>query len=1483
MLSRFARLRGRLPHAIAASLLGGASVLAPVAASAQSGGIADPDTAIIDEDAFPVVIQVLSNDDAGVEITGFSPASDGSVSEVISGGLTTGFTYEPDPDFNDTDSFTYDVIDPSTNETETETVTITVNPVDDAPVAFDDDVPAVDAGEADAIVENGPAVNVTAAILANDVELDGEELTITSIDSTGTIGTVDLDEGSVTFEATDDVATSTSFDYTVSDGTSEASATVNVTIEPVDDLPVAGAVPDQDAAEEETISIDVLSYATDPDGGTLEVVSATSWADGEVAINEETGAIDYTAPDELSAGIGLFEYKLNGGSAGIVFVGLSPVDDAPVAVADTANVDEADTVLIDVLTNDTDVDGGPLNIESVSTPSVGTAVIEANEIRYTHEGDSLNDVTFSYTVNGGSEAEVIVSIANGDQDPITVDDISIDIDEDAASAAIPVLLEGQTDVDGDVLSIVDATDGTLGTTTFEDGTVTYVPGADANGEDTFTVTVTDGDGEYDTDLTVTVNIAPVDDIPVVDDISHDIDEDAAFAAIGVLLEGQTDADGTLLSISDTTDGTLGTTTFEEGTVTYVPAADANGEDTFTVTVTDGTNPIDVTVTVNINPVDDIPVVDDVSIDILEDADTVEITILGDGQTDVDGEVLRVSATDDGDLGISEVVFDTAVAYTPNADANGEDTFVVTVTDGINDVDVTVTVNIAPVNDAPVAQYDDFENDHSAFSYVYDTETESYSYLPTRTVVLEDEVTLLPVLDNDYDVDGDDIEIVVESISIDADIASFEVVDGAIELTPVDDWSGFFSFSYVITDRELESEPATVYVWVVPTLDFPVAEQDVAYVNEDDVVWVSVLENDYDADNPVDHYYDFDEEFDIVFSDDSLTSIGDDDDEIEGDFDDQQLQILSITQPENGFAFLVDDRIRVQPDPNFVGTLEIEYEIRSDFEPYWSGWEGSSTIDCSFEFDPFRFGPFGPIGGEYCPTTTGVLIVEVLGQNDSLEAANDTASTNEDEAVTVDVLANDTDIDGDELSVTRVGIAANGTVELIDGEVNYTPDENFFGTDDFVYFVTDGSVLVVAEVEVTVNSVNDLPTIEDENRNTAEDSALKFDLKIFDVEDDDLVPTLEVAPENGSVDIDGQTMTFTPEENWSGLATFGFKVDDGDGGVATNTVTINVRSVNDAPTIEDETATVAEDGSVDIDLDVNDVEGDDLSITVIAGPAAGSVSVDGTTITYTPDADVNGDDTFDVRVSDGELSATATVDVTINAVNDDPVAVACGPYEVEAGASIDIAALSCSTDVDGDALSIAADSVSASAGSVTDDGTTITFTAPNEAGAHTVTFSVTDGEGDAEVTVDVTVTAPPVEEPEEEEPEEEETEPASPFVGASGLEGQVVRTYSAMLGRTPDLAGFQWWVDQRADGMSFEEMVARFADSPEFRSIFGNRIVEDSNEEWVEFVYVEIMDRNPEPTGEAFWIEALETGFFTRVDMVIWFAESTEYKAITETN
>ena len=149
--------------------------------------------------------------------------------------------------------------------------------------------------------------------------------------------------------------------------------------------------------------IDVLANDTDAEGDALRVESVTAPSHGtaRAAVN---GGVEY-APEADYFGSDRFTYTVadgNGGTAEAeVEVVVEPVNDAPVAVADTAATAEDEPVVIDVLANDTDVEGDALRVESVTAPAHGTARAVANGgVEYAPEADWHGSDRFTYTVDG---------------------------------------------------------------------------------------------------------------------------------------------------------------------------------------------------------------------------------------------------------------------------------------------------------------------------------------------------------------------------------------------------------------------------------------------------------------------------------------------------------------------------------------------------------------------------------------------------------------------------------------------------------------------------------------------------------------------------------------------------------------------------------------------------------------------------------------------------------------------------------------------------------------------------------------------------------------------------------------------------------------------------------------------------------------------------------------------------------------------------
>ncbi len=288
-------------------------------------------------------------------------------------------------------------------------------------------------------------------------------------------------------------------------------------------------------------------------------------------------------------------------------------------------------------------------------------------------------------------------------------------------------------------------------------------------------------------------------------------------------------------------------------------------------------------------------------------------------------------------------------------------------------------------------------------------------------------------------------------------------------------------------------------------------------------------------------------------------------------------------------------------------------------------------------------------------------------NTSPVVVSDVAGTSEDTPVIVAVLANDTDPDGNLRpgTVQVVSGPAHGTtsVDPGTGQVTYMPALNFFGTDTFSYRVCDNQgACGTTGVTVTVSPVSDPPSAVDDSFSTPEDTVLTAVILANDLDvDGDPFSVVAVSPPyTGTITLNpDSSLSYTPPLNFFGVVTLTYTIADSQALTDTATVVITVTPVNDPPVAVDDGKFTAEDTSEDIDVCANDtdVEGDPLTVLTVGPAGHGSVTVSGCLVTYQPAANYNGDDIFTYTVSDGLLTDTAQISMTVAAVNDPPVAVA----------------------------------------------------------------------------------------------------------------------------------------------------------------------------------------------------------------------------------
>ena len=422
-------------------------------------------------------------------------------------------------------------------------------------------------------------------------------------------------------------------------------------------------------------------------------------------------------------------------------------------------------------------------------------------------------------------------------------------------------------------------------------------------------------------------------------------------------------------------------------------------------------------------------------------------------------------------------------------------------------------------------------------------------------------------------------------------------------------------------------------------------------------------------NAADQSYTTDEEQPIatIFADGLLQGADDPD-------GDTNLQAVIIEQPSNGTLMDIDPSSGAfvyQPNPDFHGVDSFQFAV-SD------GTLVSAARTASITVNPVNDSP--------------------VGVDDSYEAATGTALN---VPVSAGVLANDTDVDSDNLQVDGIDtFPQNGNLQILsNGSFTYTPNAGFLGMDEFVYILSDGSRDAIATVQINVVE-NSAPIATDDSYSVDEDMTLTVDAAAGVLSNDDdqsgdtLTSTIVDEPTNGSVTLETDgSFVYTPNANFAGTDSFTYQASDANSTSNTATVEITVNGVNDAPVGDVDSYFVDEDGTLDVVapgvlLNDTDIDSDSLTIVDVDMPSNGQLvhSANGS-FTYIPDPDFDGTDTFTYRASDGELeSSPITVTINVNAINDAPVA-EVDSYSTPSGTQLNVTVangvLSNDLDVDGD--------------------------------------------------------------------------------------------------------------------------------------------------------------------------------------------------------
>ncbi|MBL91653.1 MAG: hypothetical protein CMH56_07545 [Myxococcales bacterium] len=842
---------------------------------------------------------------------------------------------------------------------------------------------------------------------------------------------------------------------------------------------------------------------------------------------------------------------------------------------------------------------------------------------------------------------------------------SVEITEDFSyilSATELGYADGDADDLGKFVLITAPTSGSVkvgGTTLEENDEITgddsnnliFQPGANEFGSPyaSFEFKVGDGQNESETSCTISFDVTPVNDLPsiTVTQDPFEFDEDTILSNEVVVV----DDDADVLTFTLQTDGTKGSVNLDASTgdFTYTPQEHANGNDSFTVSVSDGVGaPVIQTYNIFMTPVNDVPVITPATApyETLED-ESFEGEVVA---SDADGQTLTYSVHTAGEKGM--VVFADPHAggftYSPTAHAFGADVFTIAVSDGeAEPVLQEYQVNIAEVNDAP-----ELDNE------------------PPHYEVNEDN-TLSGII-NAVDVDMDDLTFTVITDTTEGQLTITNASQGTFLYEPAENFFGFDAFEISVTDGRGGEDTGIFAITVQSVNDDPVfapapsAENPHVFL-EDNSFSGQVVATDLPNENQTLTY--------------GVASHG------------SKGTVTEINSETGAFTFVPHqhhNHYNQAPTPIVLSVTDGAATVTTNYfisitpvndvpEPEHvttTGPEGCTPGQCS-----------------YITFTMVAYDVEPIFDWDTITTDN----------FTFTLLSTPVGLTMDDLDILPVTYSSGKFRQ----QVGYWHDGNETRTDTLTYTADDGEdVSEPATITINITDINDPPYIADESVNVSihEDNgeqnlvnpdtgaqdpapmAFALTLTVTDVDTENMEWTILSNGQNGTASIANSAgvgnplaegnqveINYVPNADFpyaddSGSDSFVVQVEDKNApeeGVTdrTDTIQVNVavQQIDDRPRITPSLVTVDEDDVFDGQVDALDVENEEFEYSVATEASKGQVHVHSITgeLIYTPDPDVNGEDSFDIKVketSGNELATIETFIVAITPINDAPVAV-----------------------------------------------------------------------------------------------------------------------------------------------------------------------------------------------------------------------------------
>ncbi|MBI5193734.1 MAG: tandem-95 repeat protein, partial [Nitrospirae bacterium] len=1196
---------------------------------------------------------------------------------------TTGL-FSGTPGYTDSGSYnvTFTVSDGSLSASEV--VTITVSNVNRSPV--------LNAIGAKAVNEN---VNLNFIISGSDPDGDAVTYSATGLPTGATFNT-----STRVFDWTPTYSQSGSYNvtFTISDGSLSASEVVTISVSNVNRSPVLNAIGAKAVNEGSNLNFTVSG--SDPDGDAL-TYSATGLPVG-AAFNTTTGLFNW-APDYTQSGSYNVTFTVSDGSLSaseIVAMTVSNVNRVPVLNAIGAKgVNE--NINLNFTVSGSDPDGDAVTYSATGLPTGATFNTSTRVFDWTPSYSQSGSYNVTFTISDGSLSAnevVTITVSNVNRSPVLNAIGAKSVNE---NVNLNFTISG-SDADGDTVTY--SANGLPTGATFNTSTRVFdwTPSYSQSGS--YNVTFTISDGSLSANEVVTITVSNVNRSPVLNAIGAKAVNEGInlnFTVSG----SDPDGDAIILSASGLPTGASFNTI--TGVFDWTPSYSQSGSYNVTFTVSDGSLSVNEVVTITVTNVNRAPVLNPIGSKSIAEGNLLQFTVTA---SDPDGEVVTLSASNVP----AWAGFNTTTGVfsgTPGIGSSGIYTVTFTASDGSLSSNEVVTITVANTNLPPVLDSIGAKgvNENSNLNFTI----------------------------SGSDPNGDSITFSATGVPSGA---TFNTTTKIFDWTPSYSQSGSYNVTFSVSDGLLStSEVVTITVSNVnrsPVLNAIGAKG----VNENVNLNFTISGSDPDGDtitysatglpsgatfNTTTRVFDWTPaysqsgSYNVTFtvSDGLLTS----------------TEVVTITV----------SNVNRSPVLNAIGAKGVNENINLNFTVSGSDPDGDAItlsatgLPAGATFNTttgvFDWTPAYSQSGSYNVTFTisdgslnvsEVVTITVSNVNRS-PVLNAIGAKGVNENVNLNFTISGSDADGDAITYSATGLPAGAAFNTTTRVFDWTPAYSQSGSYNVTFTVSDGSLSSSEVVTITVNNVNQTPILNPiGSKSIAEGNLLQFTVTASDPDGDTLTLSATGVPAWGTFNTSTGLFSGTPGFGSSGTYPVTFTVSDGSL-TSSEVVTITVSNTNQSPTLNTIGSKSANEGSnLNFTVSGSDPDGDPVSYSATGLPAGASFNTVTHVFDWTPSYSQSGSYNVTFTISDGSLSATEVVTITVNNVNRAPVLNSIGAKGVTENVNLNFTISG--SDPDGDALTYSASGLPSGATFNTSTRVFDWTPAYSQSGSYNVTFTVSDG-------------------------------------------------------------------------------------------------------------------------------------------------------------